>query len=81
LRGRIYRIAHTTIIDWYKKDIAWLDTDISNEKHPNRDPGPDDIAQINTLHDAIQDAIDSLPPLTAEMVRLRLIDGLSFDDI
>ncbi|MCS6982736.1 MAG: RNA polymerase sigma factor [Candidatus Absconditabacterales bacterium] len=81
LRARIYRIAHTTLIDWYKKDIAWLDTHISDATHTHRDPEPDHIAQINTLHDAIQKAIESLPPLTAEMIRLRLIDGLSFDDI
>jgi len=81
LRARIYRIAHTTLIDWYKKDIAWLDTQTSDESRPHHDPQPDDIAQTTTLHDAIHKAINELPSSTAEMVRLRLIDGLSFDEI
>lgn len=82
----LYRIASNTAMDWRKREkhrrhAPLPETDDGQDMLPDDVPGPRSAAQRRELAKAIDAAIASLPEKYHEIVTLREVGGLSYEEI
>lgn len=82
----VYRIASNTALDWrkrerYRRHGDLPETQAGEDALPSDDPGPRTAAHRHELRSAIDTAIAGLPPNYHEIVVLREVQGLSYEEI
>ncbi len=76
----VYTIAHNTVIDFYRLQRP-ADTLEEIESISSRDPSPDDVCEFHLESELLQRALHRLTREQREVIVMRLIDGLSTEDI
>jgi len=82
----LYRIAANTAMDWRKRErhrrhAPLPETPEGEEAVATHEPGPRSGASHRELAEAIDRAVESLPPHYHEIVVLRETEGLSYEEI
>lgn len=82
----VYRIAANTALDWrkrerYRRHADLPETPEGEDAVPSEAPGPRTQAHRGELARAIDDAVEALPEHYHEIVVLREVQGLSYEEI
>lgn len=82
----IFRIASNTAMDWRKRERHRRHAGLpegpeGEDASPSREAGPESVATRRELAGKIDAAIDGLPDKYHEILVLREIEGLSYEDI
>lgn len=80
-RAWVFQIARRLVIDHHRRKSSRIQT-VSDVTHATPSPvdptKPDQSLEARRLLQALQEALSDLPEPTAEVVRLRLVDGWAF---
>ena len=80
-RAWVFQIARRLVIDHHRRKSTRIQT-VSSAVHATPSPvdptKPDQSLEASQLLTALQEALSSLPESTAEVLRLRLVDGWAF---
>lgn len=82
----LYRIASNAALDWrkrerYRRHGDLPETESGEDAVPSEEPGPQTSARRRELAEAIDAAVERLPPHYHEIVVLREVEGLSYEEI
>ncbi|NJN66958.1 MAG: sigma-70 family RNA polymerase sigma factor [Chloroflexaceae bacterium] len=76
----LLRLAHNEVTDYYRtrrNDTSLPETDV----HVSHLPGPDDFAELKDDQVALLRAVRQLPDEWRQVILLRFVEGLPFDEI
>jgi RNA polymerase sigma-70 factor (ECF subfamily) len=82
----IFRIAHNTVIDFYrkKKDLLGMEDEDSDSiflRLPDENPTPDEDTNNLFNNQKIHQLLQKLPPLQQEILELKFLQGLTNTEI
>ncbi len=77
----LYRIAHTTLIDYWRKKKEILDDGTMTSQLEDDSPELAEVIEKDFAIEAMYMALKKLPTEMSEIVRLRFIEGLSAKDV
>jgi RNA polymerase sigma-70 factor, ECF subfamily len=75
LRAWLYRIAHNSIVDYYR--TSKVTTDLSAEQLHDSHPSPEHQIQVRDVHQQLADIIKSLDTNLQQVIVCRFVSGLS----
>lgn len=81
VRGLLYRIAHNLAVSEYRAERARARADTAASEARPEPPDPLDLAANEELRDALDRAVQALPPRRREVFVLRCIHDLPYKEI
>lgn len=76
----LYTIAHNTVIDHYRTKRQHVDLDEAGDL-PDHEPQPQEAAEQRLDHEALRRALCHLTPVQQQVVGLKLLNGLTTDEV
>ena len=78
----LFTVSRNLVYDFLRREV-FIESNrrFLQEYHGYEPPSPQDLAELKSLHQTLDDAIQSLPPKLREVFRLHWMEGLSHEAV